>query len=114
VAVGLVLVSGALALVAPQGLTAPAVAPTLRLVKLTPLTLRGSFFRAGERVRITLTFRRVRAVRALRADGSGRFTFHYTTFLALDPCRGSIVVSAVGASGRTATWKRPCRPPDSR
>jgi len=108
------LVSGAFALLVAQGLAAPAVVPTLRLVKLTPLTLRGSSFRATERVRITLTFRRIRAVRALHADRSGRFTFRYTTLLALEPCRGSIVVTAVGASGRTATWKRACRPPDKR
>jgi hypothetical protein len=89
------------------------VAPSLRLVRLTPLTLRGSGFRVGERVRITVSFRRIRAARTVRADRRGRFTFRYTTLLALEPCRGTLVVTAVGtSSARRATYKRPCRPPD--
>jgi hypothetical protein len=112
--VALGLASGSFALLTTQSFATPVVAPKLRLVKLAPLTLRGSSFRGGERVRITLTFRRVRAIRTVHADRSGGFTFRYTTLLALEPCHGSIVVIAVGASGRTATWKRPCRPADSR
>jgi hypothetical protein len=89
------------------------VAPTLRLVQLTPLTLRGSGFGTRERVRITVSFRRIRAARTVGADQRGRFTFRYTTLLALEPCRGTLVVTAVGtSSGRRATFKRPCRPPD--
>jgi hypothetical protein len=92
---------------------ASAAVPSLRLVEFAPLTLRGSGFSTGERVRVSVAVRRLRDARTLRTDGSGRFTFRYSTLVALDPCRGTIVVTAVGASsGRTATWKRECRPPD--
>ena len=103
----------ALGVCAAQVDAALAVAPTLRLVKLAPLTLRGSHFQAGERVRVTLTFRRIRMVRTLRADAAGRFTYRYVTLLALEPCRSTLVVTAFGtASGLRAAYKRRCRPPD--
>jgi hypothetical protein len=87
--------------------------PSLRLVEFAPLTLRGSGFSTGERVRVSIAVRRFHEARTLRTDGSGRFIFRYGTLVALDPCRGTIVVTAVGASsGRKATWKRECRPPD--
>jgi hypothetical protein len=87
--------------------------PSLRLVEFAPLTLRGSGFATGEHVRVSIAVRRFQEARTLRTDGSGRFTFRYSALVALDPCHGPIVVTAVGASsGRTATWKRPCRPPD--
>jgi hypothetical protein len=88
-------------------------APSLRLVTLTPLTLRGTGFRARERVRVTLTIR-TRAQRStLKAGARGAFTYRPATFVVVDPCRGTIVVTAVGiSSARKATWKRACRPPD--
>ena len=99
--------------VAPADAT-HAAAPSLRLVTLSPLTLRGAGFRAGERVRVTLTVRVLRAGRTLRADALGRFTYRPQTMIVLDPCRGTIVVNAVGgSSGRRATWKRACRPPET-
>lgn len=92
---------------------AAASAPSLRLVGLAPLTLHGAGFSTGERVRVSIVLRRVRDARTIRSDRSGRFTFRYGTLVAIDPCNGTIVVTATGASsGRTATWKRPCRTPD--
>jgi hypothetical protein len=89
-------------------------APSLRLVTLSPLTLRGTGFAAREQVRVTLTVRVNRVGRTLQADSRGRFTYRPRTLIVIDPCRGTIVVRAVGASsGRQATWKRACRPPDT-
>jgi hypothetical protein len=99
---------------APAATAASGAVPKLRLVDLTPLTLRGSGFRAQERVRLTLAFRRVRTARTIRSGRAGGFTVRFRTLLALDPCRGTVVVTAVGAaSGLRATWKRRCRPPDA-
>ena len=99
--------------VVPAG-AAETAAPSLRLVTLSPLTLRGAGFEARERVRVTLTVRVNRVGRTLRADSLGRFTYRPRTLIVIDPCRGTIVVRAVGASsGRQATWKRTCRPPDT-
>jgi hypothetical protein len=104
-----VLLLGAL-FAAGQGVSA---VPSLRLVEFAPLTLRGSGFSTGERVRVSIAVRRLHEERTLRTDAAGRFTFRYSTLVALDPCRGTIVVTAVGtSSGRTATWKRQCRPPE--
>jgi hypothetical protein len=85
--------------------------PSLRLLAASPLTLQGSGFRAGESVRVRLSVRTLAETRTLRSDQGGRFTFRHSGLLAVDPCRGTIVVSAVGAaSGRSAMWKRACRP----
>jgi hypothetical protein len=88
--------------------------PSLRLVTLAPLTLRGAGFQARERVRVTLTVRALRGGRTFHADPLGRFTYRPQVLIALDPCLGTIVVRAVGlASSRQATWKRACRPPET-
>jgi hypothetical protein len=90
-----------------------AAAPTLRPVSLAPLTLRGAGFQARERVRLTLTTRTLARRATLTAGVAGGFTYKPALLVAVDPCRGTIVVSAVGlSSGRRASWKRVCRPPD--
>jgi hypothetical protein len=90
-----------------------AAAPTLRPVSLAPLSVRGSGFQPRERVRVTLTTRALVRRTTLTASAGGRFTYRAQLLVAVDPCRGTIVVSAVGlASGRRASWKRVCRPPD--
>lgn len=89
--------------------------PELRVVRDTPLTVAGSGFAAGERVRLTLRTGRARAfVRNAQAGSEGRFRTAFPLLVALDPCRGTIVVTATGSRGGTATWKRACRPPSTR
>ena len=90
-----------------------AAAPTLRPVSLAPLSMRGTGFQPRERVRVTLTTRALTRRTTLTAGAAGRFTYRASPLVAVDPCRGTIVVSALGlSSGRRATWKRACRPPD--
>jgi hypothetical protein len=91
-----------------------AAAPTLRPVSLAPLRMRGAGFQPRERVRVTLTTRANVWRTTLRAGAAGRFIYRPGVLIAFDPCRGTIVVVARGvSSGRRATWKHLCRPPDA-
>jgi hypothetical protein len=111
----LLLVLGVLALLAGAVSAAPgaAAAPTLRPVSLAPLSVRGSGFQPRERVRVTLSVRANVWRTTLRAGAAGRFTYRPGVLVAVDPCRGAIVVTALGlSSGRRATWKHVCRPPE--
>ena len=88
-------------------------APSLRLVSAAPLILRGTGFQARERVHVTLTTRALARRTTLTAGAAGGFTYRAGLLVAVDPCRGTIVVNALGlTSGSRATWKRVCRPPD--
>jgi hypothetical protein len=90
-----------------------AAAPTLRPVSLAPLSVRGSGFQPRERVRVTLTTRALVRRTTLTAGAAGSFTYRAGLLVAVDPCRGTIVVTALGlGSGRRASWKHECRPPD--
>jgi hypothetical protein len=106
VAFGVLLVAGA-AFGNPSGSNPR---PTLRAVKVTPLELRGSHFKANESVRLTLSAGPARSVREVRANEAGTFTADFG-WIALDPCSGSaVVVKAVGARGSQASYKRLCKP----
>lgn len=86
--------------------------PALRLVRIAPLTVAGNGFARNETIRLVVAVRGQRDVHSLRANASGSFTRRIATLVALDPCRGTISVTAVGAaSRRTATSLRGCRPP---
>jgi hypothetical protein len=90
-----------------------AATPALRVVSVAPLTVRGAGFEARERVRVTLTTRGGAWRRTLSAGARGGFTYRPGALVAVDPCRGTIVVAALGlSSGLRASWKRACRPPD--
>ena len=83
--------------------------PTLRLLTTTPFALRGTGFAPGSTVRIALDgLGKPRSVPAIvDARGSFRISFGW---VAVEPCRtGMIVVTARGADGRRAVYKRPCR-----
>ena len=87
---------------------------TLRVVDWTPLTVRGTGFASGERVVVTLRTGRPRAVSlTTRAGSSGRFRAAFGLLVAIEPCRGTIVVTATGSRGSRASVKRACRPPSA-
>jgi hypothetical protein len=79
--------------------------PALRLVDSAPLTIRGSEFVRGERVRIEVRVGGHVEARAARAGMAGVFvvSFPGATF---DRC-SDLFVSAVGATGTRATLKLP-------
>jgi len=76
--------------------------PSLRVVRLTPPTFRGSGFHAHERVTVSLRLRPVTTVR-VRADASGRFRAR----LAAVPKCGAWTVRAVGSRGSRAVYHHP-------
>jgi hypothetical protein len=86
--------------------------PALAVVRTGPLTIKGSGFDASERVRLTLTIRRPRAAVSTRASAAGTFTVRFPPLIAIEPCRGTIIVAASGSAGNHASWKRECRPAD--
>ena len=92
--------------------SAEATAPTLRIRAVAPLTVAGSGFVPRERVTMTVQVvgRRV-ASRPVTAGSRGGFRARFTTLVAVDPCRGSVAVGAVGAAGSRASVRRRCRPP---
>ena len=61
-------------------------------------------------VKVTLTNGSRTFTRLVRASSSGGFTVRFT-LAAVDPCRGTLSVSATDGRGSTARWKRQCRPP---
>jgi hypothetical protein len=83
----------------------------LRLVDVAPVTFRGTGFESGESVRVTLSRQRNSLVRNVQAGAMGAFTAKFG-WVAVDVCRGAVVVTATGAQGSRATYKRLCRPPD--
>jgi hypothetical protein len=79
--------------------------PSLRLVDSAPLTLRGTEFIRGERVRINVQVGGESDSRTARAGTLGGFVITFAD-ATLDRCSGLFVV-AVGASGSRATLKLP-------
>jgi hypothetical protein len=85
------------------GLSSPArPKPHLRLLDRTPVTLKGTYFRAGERVRVTVTTTETQT-RVLRASRLGSFTAQFEN-VTVGRC-GGLAVRAVGARGAQATLK---------
>ena len=87
-------------------------APALKLVRATPLELRGTRFQPGDSVDVTLSVGETRRVRRVTASADGSFRVRFDPFLVLDVCRGSVVVTATGSGGEKAAYRRQCRPPD--
>jgi hypothetical protein len=85
-------------------------APSLRLVDVSPVTFRGAGFARLERVRIALTRNGRTTARRTRSSRAGTFRVGFG-LLALDPCRGAIVVRASGGVGSRATYRRACLAP---
>jgi hypothetical protein len=76
---------------------------TLKLTRGAPLTVRGTHFVPGERVRLVVSSER-QTTRRVTANGAGAFTAQFP--LAYDRCNGLIIL-AVGSEGSRAGLKRP-------
>ena len=89
--------------------------PDLRVLRTAPLTVAGTGFVARERVRLTLRVGHRKPVSLrVRATRNGGFRAAFDLLLAVEPCEGSLVLTATGSRGSTASWKRTCRPPSRR
>jgi hypothetical protein len=110
---GVAVLAAALAL--PAWGSGAGLTPELRIVDRTPLTVAGTSFAARERVTLTLRTGRARAItRAARADARGAFRAGFDLLVAVEPCRGALVVTAAGSRGSRATVRHGCRPPSVR
>jgi hypothetical protein len=78
--------------------------PRLQVASAAPLTLRGTGFVAGERVRVTVAAAATRTKRVV-AGRSGRFLVGFTG-VSYDRCLG-MGAQAVGAEGSLARLKLP-------
>ena len=87
---------------------------TLRVVDLTPLTVRGTGFQAEQSVRVVVRQAgRVVGRRSVHAGLRGGFTSRFAT-VTFHRCGGDLAVTASDASGRIAAAKLPlpdCPPP---
>jgi hypothetical protein len=106
--------AGLLAFLAAGAASAAQDQAGLRIAKVTPLTIAGSGFPAGSRVRVAAaTAGKVRARITVPATAAGSFVARFSPLLAVEPCRGALVVTATASSGERAAAKRPCRPGDA-
>jgi hypothetical protein len=95
---------------AAPGLASASAAPgraVLHVTDLSPLTVTGSGFAAGERVVLTVRTSRVRQTRPLRAAATGRFRAVFQVSVPLLSCRTVFAVSALRADGTVAAVKLP-------
>lgn len=77
---------------------------TLKLTRGAPLTVRGTQFVPGERVRLTVSGAR-KTSRRVAANGTGAFTAQFA--FTFDRCGGGLMVLAVGSEGSRAGIKLP-------
>ncbi len=78
----------------------------VRLVTFSPLAVRGTGFKAHEKVVVTATAGSESRVATVNASAAGAFTARFTRALPAVHC-GVIAITAVGANGDEATWKTP-------
>jgi len=79
----------------------------LKLVQLHPLVVRGTAFRTGERVRVTV-YAKIAHVQKTTASSSGAFRMSFGN-VAIGRCSG-FRVTAFGSLGSRATLKQPPLP----
>jgi len=79
--------------------------PALVATDLTPLTLRGDRFKAGETVRLTVWRDGQKLVRVRRASAIGRVRAAFVGVQIVDRCNSDVRAVALGSSGRRAAWK---------
>lgn len=101
---------GALVVLAIAAAVVPAAAtpvrgalPRLRVTSMSPVSVAGSRFVHGERVRI----RYGTSLRVVRASRAGSFVAKFA--VSADPCNGPVLITAVGTRGDSATIKLPAR-----
>jgi hypothetical protein len=82
---------------------APSARPAL---KVSAGAVKGTHFRARERIRVVFRLESDRIVRHLRTTKAGTFR---TALPSFDPCLESLQITAVGAPNETAALKLPQR-----
>jgi hypothetical protein len=88
---------------------ASAAAPTVRIVAIDPVLVRGAGFVPSERVRVTVVAGHAKRGRTTVTTRSGTFAIDLGALSRDNRCGTTIVVSAVGARGDRAAAKLPPR-----
>jgi hypothetical protein len=85
--------------------------PWLHAVRSAPLVLKGEGFVPNEKVQMTLRvgIGKARFARTVTADAAGTFRAGFGLAV-VDPCQGTIVVTAKGSRGSFSSYRRACRP----
>jgi hypothetical protein len=96
----------ALALAVPAG-AVNARKPSLTLLGLEPAKLRGTHFKAGEKVGISLEAEQTRILRTVRVSAQGGFTVVLGSLTLGDRCRSGAVLVASGTFGDRTLVKLP-------
>lgn len=90
------------------GAAAAAPPPALRIVADGPLALRGTGFRAGEAVRVTVRMNERRFARDTRAARTGRFTVTFPR-VRVNYCATPLTITARGSRTGTVRARIPRR-----
>jgi hypothetical protein len=98
----LVATAAALSLAPAHAVAERAARPSLDVVSLDPLRIRGERFRSAERVRVTAWINGRRSVARTRAGRRGVLTVVYPVRMGSDACTASVTAVAVGDRGSRA------------
>jgi len=77
--------------------------PSLRVAATNPVTIVGTGFKAGERVRVTVSTAGERATRLTVASARGWFRVRFAGIRAASECK--VFAVATGSNGSRAVWK---------
>jgi hypothetical protein len=107
------LAAGVIAAVLAVGAGSSTTRATLRVTGNDPIHVRGTFFRAHVRVRVTISYSATRKFHIVRTNRLGTFNTAFAVPVALDPCTDTLVVTAIGpgASAQAKQLPRACPPP---
>ncbi len=112
-ALTLALLGGLVVLVAPAASISPK--PALRVLDKAPLVLKGTGFKQGEWVKVTVATDPTELSLRRRASRVGSFVVRFDTFV--DVCYGARAATAIGTRGSKASivlerpWERYCLVP---
>lgn len=84
--------------------------PTLESIAMGMPVFTGARFHPRSRVTVTLASGGRRHTRVVRTTGAGTFVVRFT-LVVIDPCRGTLTVTAVDSLGARARFTHLCRPP---
>jgi hypothetical protein len=98
-------VCAALVLAGSAGAARPL--PSVRILALSPVQVRGAHFVGGEKVRVTLTAGKSRLTKTLTASRAGGFVISFGTISAASRCSGEVSVAAHGARHDSAAYDLP-------
>ena len=76
----------------------------VRVADVTPMMVRGTAFHPAERVTVTLSEGKQRAVKTVSASQAGAFTVRFA--MRAGGC-AQLAITARGSLGSTASWKAP-------